>query len=225
MNMTFFERLVRDTTAERLVLLSVPQIRDGLAGAISRETYVAYLTEAYHHVKHTVPLMHAALARLRPDQSPFKEALKEYIAEETGHENWILADIKNSGGDAEAARLGEPRPATEFMIAYAYDYINRLNPLGFFGMVYVLEGTSVALATAGASALAASLNLPPSCFTYLSSHGSLDVEHLGFFERLMGAVDDPRDQDAIIHVAKRIYLLFAELFRAIPHDRSLAHAA
>ncbi len=36
------------------------------------------------------------------------------------------------------------------MVAYVYDYIARRNPVGFFGMVHVLEGTSTALATTAA---------------------------------------------------------------------------
>ena len=32
------------------------------------------------------------------------------------------------------------------MVAYAYDMIHRVNPIGFFGMVLVLEGTSTAAA-------------------------------------------------------------------------------
>ena len=38
------------------------------------------------------------------------------------------------------------------MVAYAYDTVQRRNPVGFFGMVYVLEGTSVALALSAADA-------------------------------------------------------------------------
>ena len=73
-------------------------------------------------------------------------ALDEYIEEEAGHDEWILNDIAACGGDAEAVRHGRPSPATEIMVAYAYDTVQRGNPLGFFGMVHVLEGTSVSLA-------------------------------------------------------------------------------
>jgi heme oxygenase len=96
--------------------------------------------------------------------------------------------------------------------------------MGFFGMVLVLEGTSVRLATQGASAVAASLNLGPECFSYLSSHGALDQDHLVFFQRLMDEIDDAEDQRAIITVAREVFALFADVFRSIPHDRSLAHA-
>ncbi|WP_233206754.1 TenA family transcriptional regulator [Caulobacter sp. FWC2] len=222
--MTFYQRLVTETVDGQMGLASVPQIQDGLTGRISRETYIAYLTEAYHHVKHTVPLMQAARARMDHDHQRFVEALDEYITEETGHEHWILSDIKNCGGDPVAVRDGEPRPATLAMTDYAYDYIRQANPMGFFGMVFVLEGTSVRLATQGAEAVARNLGLGPECFSYLSSHGALDMEHLTFFEKLMNQVDDPADQAAIIEVAKAIFERFANVFRAIPHVREAADA-
>ncbi|PZR35742.1 MAG: biliverdin-producing heme oxygenase [Caulobacter segnis] len=207
-----------------MTLASVPQIQDGLMGRISRETYIAYLTEAYHHVKHTVPLMQTARARMDANHQRFVEALDEYIAEETGHEHWILADIKHCGGDMAAARDAAPGAATQAMTDYAYDYIRKANPMGFFGMVFVLEGTSVKLATHGAKAVAKNLGLGPECFSYLTSHGSLDLEHLNFFEKLMNEVDDPADQAAIIEVAKAIFERFAAMFRSIPHVREVAHA-
>lgn len=222
--MTFYQRLVTETVDGQMGLASTPQIQDGLTGRISRETYIAYLTEAYHHVKHTVPLMQAARARMDHDHQRFVEALDEYITEETGHEHWILGDIKNCGGDPAAVRDGEPRPATLAMTDYAYDYIRQANPMGFFGMVFVLEGTSVRLATQGAEAVARNLGLGPECFSYLSSHGALDLEHLTFFETLMNQVDDPADQAAIIEVAKAIFERFANVFRAIPHVREAADA-
>ncbi len=222
--MSFFERLERETSAERLALYSVPQLLDGVAGRISRDTYVAYLTEAYHHVSHTVPLLTAARDRMDEAHAPFRAALEAYISEETGHEQWILNDIARSGGDAEAVRTGAPRASTELMVAYAYDYVSRINPMGMFGMVYVLEGTSIALATHGAGAVASSLGLGPECFSYLSSHGSLDQEHMKFFEGLVNTVTDPADQAAILHVARRVFVLFAGMFRSIPHETRLAHA-
>lgn len=222
--MTFFERLEHETGAERLALYSVPQILAGLAGTISRETYVAYLGEAYHHVRHTVPLLSLARDRMDAAHDRFRMALQDYVDEETGHEAWILNDIARAGGDAEAVRAGPPGAATARMVEFAYDYVGGVNPMGMFGMIYVLEGTSVALATHGASAVAASLGLGPECFSYLSSHGSLDQAHMKFFAGLMTSVDDPEDQAAIVDVARRVFGLFADMFRGIPMGEVLAHA-
>lgn len=211
-----YQRLGLETAQEREFLLSSPQIQAALAGQISKQTYLDYLAQAYHHVKHTAPLFRTARAHLSAAQERFSAAFEDYIAEEEGHDEWILRDIDAAGGDAERVRHEAPAPATEIMVAYAYDYVTRKNALGLLGMVYVLEGTSVALAQKGASAVARSLGLGPECFTYLTSHGALDQEHMGVFKALVGLIDDPDDRDAVIHVAKRMFLLFGGVFRAIP---------
>jgi hypothetical protein len=221
----FFERLISDTAEQRNYLLATQQIQDGLAGNISLQTYLYYLAEAYYHVRHTVPLLTLARNNLAAEDRWLAPSFDEYIAEESGHEEWILDDIRNAGGDAESVRQGTPRMATELMVAYAYDYVTRVDPVGFFGMVLVLEGTSTALATAGAGALMASLKLPESCFHYLTSHGSLDLEHMKFFEALMDRIESPQHQAAIIQMAKRMYILFANVFRAIPHIGAHQNAA
>lgn len=220
-----FEKLISETVEERNYLLATKQIQDGLAGHISLQTYLHYLAEAYYHVRHTVPLLSLARDNLAKADQWLVPSFDEYIAEESGHEEWILDDIRNAGGDAEKVRHGTPRMATELMVAYAYDYVTRVNPVGFFGMVLVLEGTSTALATAGAGALMKSLKLPESCFHYLTSHGSLDLEHMRFFEGLMDRIENPKHQAAIVHMAKRMYILFANVFRAIPHEGARQNAA
>lgn len=214
--MTFFERLQSETQTARDDMLMIEQLKRGVKGEISLNTYVAYLTEAYHHVKHTVPLLMACGARLPMDKEWLREAIAEYIEEETGHQEWILNDIKACHADSEAVRQGQPLPATEIMVAYAYDTISRHNPVGFFGMVLVLEGTSIALATHAAGAIQQSLDLPNTAFSYLTSHGSLDIEHMKFFEHLMNKVEEPDDQQAIIQMANMMYRLYGDVFRSIP---------
>jgi pyrroloquinoline quinone (PQQ) biosynthesis protein C len=215
--MSFFDDLVAATAAEHTAFAAIPQIRDGLAGRISRDTYVAYLAQAYHHVSHTVPLMQAARARLDDEHAVFKTALDDYIAEETGHEKWILNDIRAAGGDPDQTVRDGPNVATEVMVAYAYDTIRRINPMAFFGMVYVLEGTSIQLASVGAEAVQKSLGLPPAAFSYLVSHGALDQDHILFLKQLLDGVSSPDDRAAITHMAKVMFGLFGGVFASIPH--------
>lgn len=219
---TFFERLLAETESEHQGLSKIPQITEALRGAISQKTYLAFLEQAYHHVKHTVPLMMAAGSRFSPEKESLREALVEYVKEEVGHQEWILNDIAHAGGDAEAVRYGEPNFATEMMVAYAYDYVCRINPVGFFGMIFVLEGTSTALATNAADTIRQSLDLPQNCFSYLYSHGTLDIEHMKFLEQLVNQIPDEPDQQAIIHMAKRIFTLYGNVFRSIPHTGNQA---
>jgi pyrroloquinoline quinone (PQQ) biosynthesis protein C len=212
-----FEELVRRTEPARAGLVAIPVIQDCLGGRVTRAQYLAFLGEAYHHVCHTVPLLMACGSRLEePTASWLRPALAEYIAEETGHEAWILEDIAASGGDPEAVRRKGPGLATELMVAYVYDYIERKNPVGFLGMVHVLEGTSVALATQAAQAMRRALELPESAFTYLTSHGSLDRQHVQYFAGLVEQLERPQDRDAVAHVAGVVYRLYGDIFRTLP---------
>lgn len=223
--MPFYERLLKETESARRELYSVPQLVDGLSGNISRDTYIAYLTQAYHHVRHTVRFLMAMGARLPDEKKWLHDAISEYIEEEKGHEEWILNDIAAAGGDKEAARSATPHLSTQVLISYNYDYIARKNPVGFLGMVFMLESTSTQIANSGADAVMKNLALPKSAFTYLYSHGALDIEHLKFFEKLVNRVTDTEDQEAIIEVARNTFQLFANLMRAIPHNQGIKNAA
>lgn len=213
--MTTYQNLLASTHIEREALLSNPLINRGATGNITLEEYIKFLTQAYHHVKHTVPLLMRCGSRLPESYEWLREKVAEYIEEELGHQEWILNDIKASGGDAESVRNGTPSIPTELMVAYAYDVIDRVNPVGFFGMVLVLEGTSVAVASKAGEAIRASLNLPAKSFSYLMSHGSLDVGHTQFYEDIVNSISDERDVSQLIRSAKIFYKLYADIFTEI----------
>ena len=121
----FFDHLIAATQAQRNEFLQVPALARGTRGEIPRASYLAFLSEAYHHVKHTVPLLMACGSRLPERLEWLRAAVGDYIEEEMGHQEWILDDIAACGGDAEVVRRGTPNPATEIMVAYAYDTVQR----------------------------------------------------------------------------------------------------
>jgi hypothetical protein len=222
--MSFHDRLVAQTTDTRASLLGTPINQGCLRGEVSLPSYLAFLREAYHHVRHTVPLLQACKAALPERNAWLRGPLDEYVEEERGHDEWIFDDIRAAGGDAQAVRNGLPGHATEVMVAYAYDTIARRNPLGFFGMVHVLEGTSVSLALMAADQIQKPLELPDAAFTYLRSHGMLDREHTAHFELLMNQVEDPQDQADIVHAARAFYRLYGDVFRSLPLPQANAGA-
>jgi pyrroloquinoline quinone (PQQ) biosynthesis protein C len=213
--MSFFDRLQSETEQQRAELFSAPIIARALKGDVNVDEYIAFLSQAYHHVKHTVPLLMATGSRLPESQEWLRVAVGEYIEEETGHQEWVLNDIAACGADKEKVRRSKPNMATELMVSYAYDSINRINPLGFFGMVHVLEGTSISLADSAADTIRGALGLPKKAFSYLYSHGSLDQDHVEFFKGLMNRIDQPADQEQIIHSAKVFYKLYGDVFRSL----------
>ncbi|WP_440056994.1 TenA family transcriptional regulator (plasmid) [Pseudoalteromonas sp. T1lg65] len=213
--MNFFDRLQAQTQQERAYLLSAPIINAVFHGEITLGQYVSFLQQAFHHVKHTVPLLMTCGAKLDDSKEWLREAIGHYIEEEMGHQEWILNDIAACGIDKEVVRHSTASFATEMMVSYAYDSISRIDPLCFFGMVNVLEGTSIALADNAASQIANKLNLPRSAFSYLTSHGALDIEHIDFFKGLMNKISCDKEQALIIHSAKRFYQLYGDVFRSI----------
>ena len=109
---SFFNKLVESTQDEKQQLFEVPQIMAALQGQISLQNYLEYLEQAYHHVKHTVPLLMAAGSRFSSKQEFLREAVVDYVQEEVGHQEWVLNDIRHAGGDANAVRHGKPNRAT-----------------------------------------------------------------------------------------------------------------
>ncbi|MET0091840.1 MAG: iron-containing redox enzyme family protein, partial [Candidatus Thiodiazotropha sp.] len=87
------------------------------------------------------------------------------------------------------------------------------------------EGTSIKLASEAAKNTRLSLDLPDSAFSYLTSHGALDISHMDFYASLINRLEDADDQRFVIHCAKRFYKLYGDIFRALPlslNDKALA---
>ncbi|MCG8519239.1 MAG: iron-containing redox enzyme family protein [Pseudomonadales bacterium] len=214
--MAFFETLQAATADARRHVTEAPVLTAIPQGRFDLDSYRYFLTQAYHHVKHTAPLMMACGGRL-PERLEFvRKALVSYIDEEYGHHEWILADLAACDTAPEPVRRGQPDLPIRLMVAYLYDLIQRGNPVGLFGMVQVLEGTSIELATSMGQMIQQHLGLPNEAFSYLYSHGELDQDHFEFFRTLMDGITDPDDQAAIIDTARICYRLYGDMLRAIP---------
>jgi pyrroloquinoline quinone (PQQ) biosynthesis protein C len=210
-----FDELTARTAPDRARLQAIPLIGRALRGEVTRELYLAFLTQAYHHVRHTVPLLMAVGARLPARHHWLQKEVVHYLDEELGHDEWILADIAAAGGDAAAVRDGAPSIQTDAMVAYAYDTVMRRNPIAFFGMVHVLEGTSVALALNAADAIQRTLALPNKAFTYLRSHGSLDQQHIGDLAAIVDRLDPFTDLPEVVTCARVMFQLYGDVFRSL----------
>jgi long-chain acyl-CoA synthetase len=96
--MTPYEHLAHATAAARAQLLTAPLITDCLAGRATRASYLAFLSQAYHHVRHTAPLLMRLGGKLPAHQAWLRPAVAEYISEEIGHELWITHWRTGRGG-------------------------------------------------------------------------------------------------------------------------------
>jgi len=211
--MSFYDQLQTATNADRTAFLSIPLIRRTVINGASRDLYIDFLTQAYHHVKQTYPLL--ALASVHTDDEAYQDALIEYMKEERGHEKWILNDIRALGGNADAVRDGKPGQACQIMVGYTYYAIEWISPYAMLGSVHVLEGISTMLADKAADAIQSSLSVPGTKgFSYLRSHGALDIEHVAFFKGLANAIPQSA-HEIIIETSKIIYRLYGDIFREL----------
>lgn len=217
----FYEQLKAATEPDRQRLINSEIIVRCMARNVTLTEYIDYLTQAYHHVKFTVPLLMAVGARLPESYEWLRSAVAEYIEEELGHQEWVLNDIEACGGNKETVRNSKPAVETELMIAYAWDLVNRVDPIGFFGMVHVLEGTSVNLADYAADQIQATLGLPEQSFSYLRSHGSIDQSHIQHLEALMNRFTEPAQQELIIHSTRMFYRLYKGVFDSVLHSKQV----
>jgi pyrroloquinoline quinone (PQQ) biosynthesis protein C len=212
--MTPYDRLLAETEAARAEFLHVPLLARALAGDVTRSLYLAFLEQAYHHVRHTCPLLSLAAAKT-PDPE-YRKALYAYIDEERGHDDWIMADIAAMRGDPGPAGLAPPGPACRAMVGYAYYAIEWVSPYALLGMVHVLEGTSTQLATKAATALKASFGVTgDEGFRYLVTHGELDADHTDFFRELVNRLDAASALPPIIDCAEVVYGLYGDIFRSL----------
>lgn len=221
--MSSFQRLKQETTSARQQFMEIPLIPEVLRNGASKDLYLDFLSQAYHHVRCTAPLLASAAGRCSVNDYIYQAALFEYIEEERGHELWILEDIQALGGDIEEVRRSAPRLPCRVMVGHAYYLIDRVSPYAMLGMIYVLEGMAVALASKAVSSIRSSIAATSDDgFKYLTTHSDLDVGHAEFFEGLIEKIN-PRYLSFVIEAATDFYKLYGDLFRELDQRRLVAN--
>ncbi|MDR3517730.1 MAG: iron-containing redox enzyme family protein [Azospirillaceae bacterium] len=235
MTLSFYQHLVLETALDQARFRAIPLILRAVTLGVDRDLYLAFLANAYHHVRHTCPLMGLALSHCREDDAAYRAGLLDYVMEEKGHEAWILEDIAALGGDPRHVVERTAPFAVRMMVAYAYFAVERISPYTLLGMIHVLEGMSVALAPAAADAIRAHLTpddgtdgardaIPPG-FRYLTTHGQLDENHVDLFAGLLERIDTPARRGLVVQAARDFYRLYGDVFRTLSPAREIRDAA
>jgi heme oxygenase len=227
MTVPFYDQLFCDTSAERAAFCAIPVIARAVTSGVDKPLYLAFLASAYHHVRHTCPLLGLALSRCQVTDEPYRAGLLAYLEEEKGHETWILDDIAALGGDRQHVAHSLAPFAARQLVAYGYFVVEHVSPYALLGMVHVLEGMSVALAQEGASAIQRCLGVDAASggFRYLTSHGHLDASHVDEFARLLDRIDTAGRRAVVIQAARDVYRLYGDVFRDLPGAAEVRHAA
>lgn len=213
--MSFFLTLIEATDANRREMEAIPKIHSMIHHGMTLPEYRAFLHDLYYVVWHFCPAMAAAASRLGDDFREVRYALYGDIEEERGHEGWVLEDIEALGGSAAGVKSTRPSAPVQAMNAFNYSSSAREHPCAVLGMLYALEVTSSVYGGRVSDSIARALgrDVDGGGFKFLSSHASMDLDHMAKLNRLVKTIEDPRAQAAIINSVRVNFYLFGQLFK------------
>ncbi len=140
-----------------------------------RERFLCYLVELYHYVKFSCPLMQQTLDKLPADAESTRRYLTRHIEEETGHEQWVLADLQKLGFSPVRVKAVLPMRETLAMVGTQLYLIDYVDPRAYFGYIYALESSASPIDAV--EKLSLELDIPLSALFTLTEHADLDWTH------------------------------------------------
>jgi pyrroloquinoline quinone (PQQ) biosynthesis protein C len=211
---SFFITLIEMTDGNRRDLENVPRVHSMIHRGLTLAEYRAFLHDLYHVVWHFCPLMAAAAGHCSDRFRDVRYELYERIQEEKGHEQWVLEDIEALGGDVASVRSGAPSAPVQAMIGFNYYAVERVHPCSVLGMLYMLEVVSSVYGGRVSDSIARALgrDVDAGGFKFLSSHATMDQDHMASLNRLVKTIADPEAQQAIINSTRVNFVQFAQMF-------------
>lgn len=213
--MSFFITLIEMTDSARRGLEEIPKMHTMIHQGLKLAEYRAFLHDLYHIVWHFCPIMAAAASRLDDRYRQVRYELYERISEEKGHEAWVLEDIEVVGGDVAGARANPPSAPVQAMIAFNYHAAERFHPCSVLGMLYMLEVVSSVYAGRVSDSIARAIgrDVDSGGFKFLSSHSSMDQDHVAKLNVLLKTVEGTDAQESIINSTRVNFFQFGLMFR------------
>lgn len=211
---SFFITLIEMTDANRRELESIPKVHAMIHHGLSLSEYKAFLHDLYHIVWHFCPIMAAAAARCSDRYRDVRYDLYRRIQEEKEHEAWVLEDVQAIGGDVQAVKAGPPSAPVQAMIAFNYYGAERVHPCSVLGMLYTLEVMSSVYGGRVSDSIARALGRDVNAggFKFLSSHATMDADHMQQLNWLVKTIVDPEAQEAIINSTRVNFYQFGRMF-------------
>jgi pyrroloquinoline quinone (PQQ) biosynthesis protein C len=212
--MSFFITLVESSDANRRAIEVMPRVQSMMHKGLKLPEYQAFLHDLYHIVLNFCPIMAVAAARCGEPLRAIREELEERIVEEKGHELWVLDDVQAVGGSLQAVRESPPSPPVQAMIGFNYYAAEREHPCSVLGMLYVLEVIASVYGGKAADSIARAIGRESAAggFRFLSSHATMDADHMAQLNVLLKTIADPAAQAAVINSTRVNFHQFGQLF-------------
>jgi pyrroloquinoline quinone (PQQ) biosynthesis protein C len=212
----FFSDLVMRTDEARRDFETNPVVLDAVAHGMSIERYRRLLLELYHVVWHFNPVCAAAASRVPDAQRQVRYYLYEHMHEESGHETWVLNDLDAVGVAPAETRAHAPSVHTLALAGYNYWAADRRHPCSVLGMMYALEVIASVYGGTFSAAIRESLLLEGERgVSFISSHATMDAEHMATLRQLLNTIDDDAAREAVVESTLLNFHHFTRIFEAV----------
>ena len=196
---TFFLDLVERTDEARREFEAGSNVLDIVANGLPLDRYRKLLLELYHVVWHFNPTCAAAACRMTDQHRQVRYFLYDHMNEEKGHEEWVLNDLAVVGVSSETARQYSPTQVMLGLNGYNYWSADRRHPCSVLGMIYTLEVVASVYGGQMTAAISDSLLLQGDRgISFISSHATMDAEHMAELRIVLNQVIDVEARDAIV---------------------------
>jgi pyrroloquinoline quinone (PQQ) biosynthesis protein C len=212
----FFMDLVSRTDEARREFESNSKVLDIVANGLSVERYRKFLLELYHVVWNFNPVCAVAASRLSDEHREVRYFLYEHMEEEKGHEGWVLNDLEAVGVSSEISLNYAPSKTILGMNGYNYWAADRRHPCSALGMIYALEVVASVYGGPLTSAITESLLLEDERgISFISSHATMDAEHMAELRVILNKITDGAAQEAIVESTEFNFHQFGRVIEAI----------
>ena len=212
----FFADLITRTDEARREFETNPVVLDAVAHGMPLARYRTLLLELYHYVWHFNPVCAAAASRVPDKLRQVRYFLYEHMHEEAGHEQWVTIDLDAVGVAKSAVDAHQPSPHTLAVIGYNYWAADRRDPCSVLGMMYTLEVIASVYGGTFAEAIRGSLLLEGERgVSFISSHATMDAEHMAELRTVLNTIDDEAAKAAIIESTTLNFYHFTRMFESI----------
>lgn len=212
----FFADLVVRTDEARRAFETHPTVLDAVARGMSVERYRRLLLELYAIVWHFNPVCAAAASRVSDQHREVRYHLYEHMHEEKGHEDWVLNDLSAVGVEPPVVRAHVPSVYTLALTGYNYWAADRRHPCSVLGMLYALEVIASVYGGPFASAVKESLLLEGERgVSFISSHATMDAEHMAELRLVLNTVRDEEARNAIAESAMTNFHHVTRIFETV----------
>ena len=212
----FFADLITRTDEARREFETNPAVLDAVAHGMPIDRYRKLLLELYHLVWHFNPVCAAAASRVPDKLRQVRYFLYEHMHEESGHEQWVTDDLEAVGVSQAALRAHQPSLNTLALVGYNHWAADRRDPCSVLGMMYTLEVIASVYGGTFAEAIRSALLLEGERgVSFISSHATMDAEHMAVLRQVLNTIDDDAAREAIVESTLVNFHHVTRIFEAV----------